>query len=90
LSGWQPIATAPLDKTRVIITVPTKDRDDWIIGEASFDPEHYEGGDWWWANLHHSDYHAGPISDCNHHAPKFWQPLPAAPALATTEVSADA
>lgn len=79
--GWLPIATAPLDKTRVIIAVPTKEKDDWFVGEAYFDPDNYEGGDWWWAGTGHGDYNAGPISDCNHHAPEYWQPMPAAPAL---------
>ncbi|WP_421440009.1 hypothetical protein [Agrobacterium tumefaciens] len=83
VAGWKPIETAPKDKTRIIIAVPTKDRDDWIVGEGYFDPDHYEDGDWWWANLDYSDYHAGPISDCNHWPPELWQPLPvpaAAPA----------
>lgn len=82
-AGWQPIETAPKDKTPIIIAVPTKDRDDWIVGEGYFDPDHYEGGDWWWANLGYGDYHAGPISECNHWPPELWQPLPvpaAAPA----------
>ena len=86
LSGWLPIATAPLDKTRVIIAVPTKDRDDWIGGEASFDPNHYGDGDWWWAGTDYSDHHAGPVSEMNHHAPELWMPLPTAPS-ATTEGS---
>lgn len=77
--GWRPIETAPKDKTPVIIAVPTKDRDDWIVGEAYFDPESYEGGDWWWAGTSHGDYTSSPISDCNHHAPEFWRQMPAPP-----------
>jgi len=81
--GWQTIATAPLDKTPVIIAVPTKDQDDHFVGEAYFDPDCFEGGDWWWAGTSHGDYASSSISDCNHHAPEYWQPLPAPPPLAT-------
>ena len=88
LMGWQPIKTAPLDKTAVIIAVPTKDRDDHIVGEAYFDPECFEGGDWWWAGTANGDYASSPISDCNHHMPEFWQPMPAPPAMSSTQTEA--
>ncbi|NTA10439.1 hypothetical protein [Agrobacterium tumefaciens] len=88
VAGWKPIETAPKDKTSIIIAVPTKDRDDWIVGEGYFDPDHYEDGDWWWANLDYSDYHAGPISDCNHWPPELWQPLPV-PAAAPAKQEGD-
>ncbi|PSJ60804.1 hypothetical protein [Pseudaminobacter soli (ex Li et al. 2025)] len=78
-AGWQPIETAPKDKTSVIIAVPTKDMDDYIIGEAYFDPENYAGGDWWWAGTSHGDYHTDPVREANYHLPSFWQSLPAAP-----------
>ncbi|GGA99938.1 hypothetical protein GCM10011491_30240 [Brucella endophytica] len=77
--GWQPIETGPKDKTRVIIAVPTKDKDDFIVGEAYFDPDNYEGGDWWWANTMVGGWPDDPISEINYHAPTHWMPLPAAP-----------
>lgn len=77
---WQPIETAPKDRSPIVIAVPTKDRDDFIVGEAYFDPEHYDG-EWWWAGTGHGDYHGGPISEINHHMPTHWMPLPAPPAI---------
>ncbi|WP_113132719.1 hypothetical protein [Rhizobiales bacterium] len=77
---WQLIKTAPKDKTSVIVAVPTKDFDGYIVGEAYFDRENYEGGDWWWANTSHGDYHGGPVSEINHHGPSHWKALPAPPA----------
>lgn len=74
---WQPIETAPKDNSPVIIAVPTKDRDDWIVGEAYFDAEHDD--DWYWAGTGYGDYHGGPISEMNHHMPSFWQPMPEPP-----------
>ena len=76
---WQPIETAPKDKTPIIIAVPNKERDSFSVGEAYFDPEHYEGGDWWWAGTDYGDYHGGPISEVNYWPPEFWQPLPPLP-----------
>lgn len=87
--GWQSMDTAPKDKTAVIIAVPNRDMTGFIVGEAYFDPENYGDGDWWWAGTHHTDYHSGPISELNHHAPAFWQPLPAAPDIATINASGD-
>lgn len=88
--GWQPIETAPLDKTHVIIAVPTKDKDDFIVGEAYFDPEHYgDDGDWWWAGTNYGDYHSGPISEVNYHGPSLWQHLPAAPSSSSKEESGE-
>lgn len=75
---WEPIETAPKDRTPVIVAVPTKERDDHIVGEAYFDPEH-DDGDWWWAGTGYGDYHGGPISEINHHMPTHWHPLPAPP-----------
>lgn len=78
--GWQSIETAPKDKTPIIIAVPTKDQDDFIVGEAYFDPGmSSDDGDWWWAGTSYGDYHAGPVSELNHHAPTLWQHLPSPP-----------
>ncbi|MRX31867.1 hypothetical protein [Aminobacter sp. MDW-2] len=82
---WQPIETAPKDRTAIIIAVPTKDQDDFHVGEAYFDPENYDNGDWWWANTSYGDYHAGPVSEINWHGPTHWQPLPAPPSLPNKE-----
>lgn len=79
--GWQPIETAPLDRTPVIIAVPDKDRTGHIVGEAYFDPENYGDGDWWWAGTGYGDYHGGPISEINHHQPTHWRPLPVSPSI---------
>lgn len=76
---WQPIETAPKDKTNVIVAVPTQYMDGYHVGEAYFDPEHYGGGDWWWSGTYYGDYHAGPISDVNWHEPTHWMPLPSPP-----------
>lgn len=81
VDGWQPIETAPMDRTAVLIAVPDKDRTGFIVGEAYFDPENYEGGDWWWAGTGWGDYPGGPVSEVNHHPPTHWRPLPAPPAL---------
>lgn len=78
---WQDISTAPKDRTSVIIAVPTKNMDDFHVGEAYFDPENYGDGDWWWAGTHHADYHSGPVSELNFHGPMFWQPMPEPPTL---------
>lgn len=78
---WQDISTAPMDKTAIIIAVPTKDRDGFIVGEAYYDPGmSSDDGDWWWAGTGSGDYHGGPISDINYHGPSHWQPLPEPPA----------
>ncbi len=77
---WQLIETAPKDKSAVIVAVPTKDRDGFIVGEAYFDPETNSDGDWWWAGTDWSDYHGGPMSEINHHLPTHWMPLPPPPA----------
>ena len=76
---WQPIETAPMDRKSIIVAVPTFDKDDWIVGEAFFDPENYEGGDWWWAGTSYGDYYGGPISEINHWPPSYWMPLPPPP-----------
>jgi hypothetical protein len=73
--------SAPRDKTPVIIAVPHKDNDAFIVGEAYFDPEHYGDGDWWWAGNSHGDYHGGPISEINYNGPSAWRPLPSPPSL---------
>lgn len=82
-AGWQPIETAPKDKTPVLIAVPTKDKDDFHVGEGYFNPDH--GGDWWWAGTDYGDYHGGPISEINYHGPSHWQLLPTPPALSQEE-----
>ncbi len=76
VSRWQPIETAPKDRTPVIVAVPDKDRTGWIIGEAYFDTD---TTDWWWAGTSNDEYHDGPISDVNWHMPTHWQPLPEPP-----------
>lgn len=78
--GWLPIESAPKDRTSVIIAVPAEEKKDgFIVGEAYFDPENYEGGDWWWAGSSHTDHFDSPISDLNYNAPTHWRPLPSAP-----------
>lgn len=76
-SGWQDIASAPKDGTPVLIAVPTKERDDHIVGEAYFDAEN-DG--WWWAGTAWGDYYGSPIIEVNHHLPTHWMPLPPSPA----------
>jgi len=78
MNEWHDISTAPKDKSPVIVAVPTKDRDGYIVGEAYFDPE-TAGGDWWWAGTGWGDHHGGPISEVNYHLPAHWQHLPAPP-----------
>lgn len=82
MADWQPIETAPKDRSPIIIAVPTKDRDAFIVGEAYFDPDARDSseGDWWWAGSGYGDYHGGPISQLNHWLPTHWQPLPTPPA----------
>ncbi|SOC45710.1 hypothetical protein SAMN05892877_11799 [Rhizobium subbaraonis] len=80
---WQPIETAPRDKTHVIVAVPDKDLDGYTVGEAYFDPENYGDGDWWWAGTSVADHFDSPMSDCMWHEPTLWQPLPAAPSLSS-------
>ncbi|WP_182421994.1 DUF551 domain-containing protein [Aureimonas sp. ME7] len=79
--GWRPIETAPRDGTNVIVAVPTKDRDDFIVGEAYCNEER---GGWWWANLSDGDYYASPIIEMHYHLPSHWRPLPAPPALSSS------
>lgn len=78
--AWQPIETAPKDSTPVIVAVPTQDNSDFIVGEAYFDPENYDDGDWWWAGTSVGDYYDNPISETNYHGPSYWMPLPLPPA----------
>lgn len=66
---WQPIETAPLDRSVIVAT------DEGIVGEA-----HFEGPDWYWAGGDSSDYHD---TQCRY--PRYWQPLPAGPAFPSTE-----
>lgn len=82
-------SAAPFDKQPVLIAVPNKDRTAYIVGEAYFDPENYEGGDWWWAGTGWGDYHAGPVSEINHWPPEFWRPLPATPAIRALPLTGD-
>ncbi len=84
--GWShDMDAAPKDKTPVIIAVPHKDNDGYIVGEAYFDPEHYGDGDWWWAGTSHGDYHSGPISEINYHWPSAWRPLPSPPTIRSND-----
>lgn len=66
MTGWQPIETAPKDKSIIVW-------DDGIIGEGYYDGE---DGSWWWANISRHDYTGSPIY------PTLWQPLPAPPETA--------
>ena len=84
--GWNhDMDAAPKDKTHVIIAVPTKDKEDFIVGEAYFDPENYGDGDWWWAGTSYGDYHGGPISEINYHGPTAWRPLPPPPSIRSSD-----
>jgi hypothetical protein len=76
---WQPIETAPKDRTAVIVAAPTMDQDGYIVGEAYFDPGRNNLGDWWWAGTDYGDYHSGPMSDLDHRQPTHWMPLPEPP-----------
>lgn len=78
MTEWQPIETAPDDKTPVLIAVPNKDRDGYLVGEAYFDGEH-DG--WWWAGTDYGDYHGGPIIEVNYWPPTHWMPLPEPPQM---------
>lgn len=79
MSKWQPIETAPKDKTGVIIACPSmRVRGEWVVGEAYFSPDEYGDG-WWWANTSPGDYHSSPIIETNN-PPTHWQPMPAPPA----------
>lgn len=85
---WRTMDTAPKDGKPVIIAVPTQHKHDFIVGEAYFDPNHYEGGDWWWAGTGHQIHGTDPISECNFHTPEFWTPMPtiSAPKLSSGEL----
>jgi len=82
MGTWLPIETAPEDGTAIIVAVPKRDRDGFIIGEAYYDPENYEGGDWWWAGTSYGN--GGPISDLTC-GPTLWMPLPAPPVVSAEE-----
>jgi hypothetical protein len=81
MSNWKKIETAPKDKTSVLVAV-ARDSGEWIVGEAYFDPEAYDGS-WWWANEADGDYYDDPISERGN-PPSFWMPLPAPPAQPQT------
>ena len=79
---WQDIATLRDNLgigsgNTVIVAVPGKEQDEWIVGEAyreNDDPEY-----WWWANTGPGDYSASSINEGNYHLPTKWQPLPPPP-----------
>lgn len=77
--GWQPIETAPRDRTRVLVAVPSQHAGQpMIVGEAYFDPDH-EGGTWWWSGTGSKDYFTSSIHEVNAGPPTHWIPLPAPP-----------
>jgi hypothetical protein len=76
---WQTMDSAPKNRTAVILAVPSLHAGHpMIVGEAYFDPEHENGGAWWWAGTGYDDYHASPIRDTNAE-PALWQEMPAPP-----------
>lgn len=88
VEGWRPIATAPKDKTRVLVAVPDREFDGFTVGEAYFDPDNFDG-DWWWAGTSAVEHFDTPISDCMWHEPSHWMPLPAAPAAPTAQMEGE-
>lgn len=60
--SWQPVETAPLDDTSVIVC-----SDGGVVGEAW----HFEGG-WYWANCYPTDATDGSID----FGIRCWMPLP--------------
>jgi len=81
-NGWLDISTAPKDGTYVLLAVPHYESG-WNIGEAYFDQQSRDGGDWWWAGTSDGDYWSSPLSESNHHPPSHWQPLPLPPVAST-------
>jgi hypothetical protein len=79
MRGWQDISTAPKDNSSVLVAIPGKEASDWTVCEAYFDPDNFEGGDWWLAGTRHDDWGASSISDCMWSNPTHWMPLPPAP-----------
>lgn len=80
--GWQPIETAPRDKTRIIVSVPSvHSAYPDIIGVAYFDPEDH-AGTWWWGGTQLDHYHNDCIEEGNSGPPTHWMPLPAPPVMA--------
>lgn len=78
-SGWQDIATAPKDGSRVLIAVRLYNQEPdepAVVGEAYFrtDSNDFYVG-WWWANSDPGDYSASAIEG----EPSVWMPLPAPP-----------
>jgi hypothetical protein len=62
---WQPIASAPRDKTMIIVYRPrASGRHIPLVGEDYFDPDYF-GGRWMKSN--------------DDSVPTHWQPLPAPP-----------
>lgn len=74
-AAWQDISTAPKNRARIIVAVPSGTPDDYYVGEAYFQPN---DGHWWWANTSPVDDYADPIDEAGS-APTHWMPLPPAP-----------
>jgi hypothetical protein len=78
-SGWRDIASAPLDRTPILVAVPAKDGG-FIVGEAYYFPESDGSGEgWWWAGTSPGEYYDSPIIELNVGDPAFWMPLPPPP-----------
>lgn len=77
--AWRDIASAPRDRTDIIVAVPSDARGAPIIGTAYFDPDAPDGGSWWWCGTSRQDYFDSSIEDGNDGPPTHWQPLPAPP-----------
>lgn len=63
--AWQPIDTAPTDRTNVIVCTP-----EGVVGEAKY---YDDDKGWWWAGFDPSDSYDGQCF------PSLWQPLPEPP-----------
>ena len=66
MKGWQPIATAPRDGTRIIGSWVKEAPGAWDAEVVHFDPEHtHWKGNWWNPNYH------DPVDE-----PDWWMPIP--------------
>ena len=83
---WQPMGTAPRDRTEVIIACPCATAPgQYIVSAAYFDPDAY-GGTWWWSGTRMGEWGDSPVEDINE-MPAFWQPMPAGPSPTTSNPS---